>query len=103
MPTLGGVVVAIMVITAYCACPICTAPYSDGITASGAKVTEGRTVAAGPSVPFGTALFIQGLGRREVEDRGGAIKDGHVDVYFDSHRDALNFGVRTLLVWREIE
>ena len=27
-----------------------------------------------------------------VEDRGGAIKDKRIDVYFDSHQEAINFG-----------
>ncbi len=43
--------------------------------------------------PFGTEMFVPGYGWGIVEDRGGAIKGPHrIDLYFDSHSDALNWG-----------
>jgi 3D (Asp-Asp-Asp) domain-containing protein len=63
-----------------------------GITASGTKAVEGRTVACPPSLAFGTRVNIEGIGIRICEDRGGAITDGHIDVYFNSVADALSFG-----------
>jgi len=42
-------------------------------TASGAQVEIGRTIAAGPSVPFGTLVLVEGHGVYEVQDRGGLI------------------------------
>lgn len=79
-------------LTSYCACPICCGIWSDGTatTASGTTATEGRTVAMG-GVPFGTKLVIGGL-VYTVEDRGTPY--GHVDIYKNSHQDALNFGVQ---------
>lgn len=79
-------------LTSYCACPICCGVWSDGTatTASGTKATEGRTVAMG-GVPFGTKLVIGGF-LYTVEDRGTPY--GHVDIYKNSHQDALNFGVQ---------
>lgn len=79
-------------LTSYCACPICCGIWSDGTatTASGTTATEGRTVAMG-GVPFGTKLIIGGL-LYTVEDRGTPY--GHVDIYKNSHQDALNFGVQ---------
>lgn len=49
-------------------------------TSSGAPLTVGRTIAAGPGIPFGTRIFIPGVGWRVVEDRGSAITDGRIDV-----------------------
>ncbi len=88
-----------VIATAYCACPVCTAPYSDGITASGVEVREGRTIAAGPSLPFGTIVYIGGVGSRVVEDRGGAIPDGRIDIYFDDHNEALRYGRQEVIMW----
>ncbi|TCP64744.1 3D (Asp-Asp-Asp) domain-containing protein [Heliophilum fasciatum] len=64
-----------------------------GITASGERATVGRTVAAGPAVPMGATVEIGGV-RYEVEDRGGAIDDGDIDLLVASRREALEFGRR---------
>lgn len=87
------------VITAYCACyDCCNKKPTDkgyGITASGEKAVQGVTVAADKSIPFGTRIYIEGVGERIVQDRGGAIKGNRIDLYFDSHQSALNFGRQT--------
>lgn len=82
------------VITAYCHCTKCCGK-TDGITASGDKATEGVTIAMDKSMPFGTKIYIDGVGERIVQDRGGAIKGNRIDLYFDSHQEALNFGRQT--------
>lgn len=82
------------VITAYCPCVKCCGK-TDGITASGEKAVEGVTVAMDKSIPFGTKIYIYGVGERIVQDRGGAIKGNRIDLYFDSHQEALNFGRQT--------
>ena len=82
------------VITAYCPCVRCCGK-SDGITASGVKAIEGITAATDKSMPFGTKIYIDGVGERIVQDRGGAIKGNRIDLYFDSHQEALNFGRQT--------
>lgn len=82
------------VITAYCPCVKCCGK-SDGITASGEKAVEGVTVAADTNIlPFGTKVIIDG-NTYIVQDRGGAIKGNRIDLYFDSHQEALNFGKQT--------
>lgn len=66
-----------------------------GITSTGAKVTEGRTIAVDPKVvPLGWWVYIDGLGFRRAEDTGGAVKGNHIDVYFDSNTYANRFGVK---------
>lgn len=80
-------------ITAYCACEKCCGK-ADGITASGSYVKEGRTIAADTSVlPFGTTVLINGH-LYTVEDRGGAVRGNHVDIYMASHQEALEYGVQ---------
>lgn len=80
-------------LTAYCACSKCCGK-SDGITASGTIATQGRTIAADPSViPYGTVVIING-NEYVAEDCGGAVKNSRIDIFFNSHQDALNFGVQ---------
>lgn len=83
--------------TAYCGCAQCCGK-SDGITASGTTATQGRTIAAPSTFDFGTELIIDGH-TYVVEDRGGSISGNRIDIYFDSHQDALNYGRRTVEVY----
>ncbi|HRZ95036.1 MAG TPA: 3D domain-containing protein [Candidatus Moranbacteria bacterium] len=69
---------------------------SDGITASGLKVKEGVTIACPPQFPFGTKIKIEGMGTRICEDRGGAIKGNHIDIYMETKKDAFSFGRKNL-------
>lgn len=77
--------------TAYCKCRFCCGKYADGKTASGTIPKQGRTIAAPKNFPFGTKLVINGH-EYTVEDRGGSIKGRRLDIYFDSHAEALRFG-----------
>lgn len=81
--------------TGYCPCSSCCNK-TTGITASGTKATAGRTVAMSSKYSFGTKVEIKGMGTYVVEDRGGAIKGNKIDIYFNSHQEALNFGRRTV-------
>lgn len=64
-----------------------------GITASGTTVEEGRTIAVDTSViPMGWWVYIEGVGLRRAEDKGGAIKGNKIDVYFESLNVATKFG-----------
>lgn len=93
-----------MEVTAYCACTHCCGPKAQGITASGRPVSynRGRFVAADTRLlPFYTKLSIPGYHGGEpvpVLDRGGAIKGNKLDVYFDSHETARQWGRRWLPV-----
>jgi len=70
---------------------------SDGITASGVKVMEKRTLACPPVFPFGAKVKIEGMGTYVCEDRGGAIKENHFDIYMQTKKEAFSFGRRILL------
>ncbi|WP_423227642.1 ubiquitin-like domain-containing protein [Paenibacillus filicis] len=66
-----------------------------GVTSSGAKVTEGRTIAVDPKViPIGWWVYIDGLGFRRAEDTGSAVKGNKIDVYFQSDSYADRFGTK---------
>ena len=76
-------------LTAYCPCAQCCG-VANNATASGVYPISGHTVAMG-GIPFGTQLLINGQ-VYTVEDRGTPY--GHVDIFFDSHSEALAFGVQ---------
>lgn len=84
-------------VSAYCACAKCCGK-TNGITASGAKAKANHTIAAPSTYKFGTKIEIAGMGVYTVEDRGGAIKGNKIDIYFNSHAEALKFGRRNLKI-----
>lgn len=88
--------------TAYCACSKCCGKYAKSrpvdasgrriiYTASGNIARPNHTIAADSSIPFGTVLNINGVDYT-VEDRGSAVKGNVIDIYFDNHQEALNYG-----------
>ena len=82
-------------VTGYCVCEECCGK-TDGIGASGVKVQPGISVAG--VLPFGTKVWIEGIGFRTVQDRGSAIGEGELDVLMSSHNECLNFGSQYLKV-----
>ncbi len=76
-------------ITHYCACSQCCGE-STGLTASGTYATAGRTVGASSAFDFGTQLEIDGH-VYVVEDRGG-FSENTIDIFCDSHEEALEKG-----------
>lgn len=81
-------------ITAYCPCRKCSEGYGNN-TSTGVKAKEGRTIAVDPSViPYGTKVHIKGMGDFIAEDCGGDVKGKHVDIYFESHKKTVKFGVK---------
>ena len=64
-----------------------------GITASGRPTKEGRTIATDTAlIPFGSILWIDGIGIRVAEDTGGDIKGNRLDVYMEKEEDCWDFG-----------
>ena len=92
-------------ITAYCSCEKCCDSWSLNrpkdehgneivIGASGKELISGYSVAVDPKViPYGTILIIDGK-EYIAADCGGAIKGNRIDLYHDSHQDALEWGIR---------
>lgn len=72
---------------------------NDGITASGNMVKQNRTLACPRGYEFGTEIFIEGMGTYVCEDRGGAIKGNHFDIYMETKAEAFAFGRRNLVAY----
>lgn len=81
--------------TGYCPCSSCCGK-TTGITASGVKAQAGVTVAMPSKYAFGTQIQIKGMGTYIVQDRGGAIQGNKIDIFFNTHQEALNFGRKTV-------
>lgn len=86
-------------VTAYCPCSKCCGKYANSNTrydengneyhvgASGSTLIAGYSVAS--NLPFGTKIYLEGIGEVCVTDRG--VRGNHLDLYFNTHADALAF------------
>ena len=92
-------------LTAYCSCRKCCGFWANGrpidengndivIGASGERLYQGVSIAVDPAIiPYDSKVYIDGK-EYISNDCGGAIKGNRIDVYFENHEDALDFGVR---------
>lgn len=88
-------------LTAYCPCAKCCGEWAGGNTASGTVPTVGRTVGVDPAViPLGATVYIDGHAYK-AEDTG-AFEGNIIDIFMESHEDALRFGRREATVTWEM-
>jgi len=106
-----------VILTAYCRCERCCGwrrnwfglpVYANGpnrgsfkhvgITASGRRARVGTIAADTTRYPFNTILYIPGYGYGRVEDRGAAIQGDHLDLFFETHEEARDWGRKPGLV-----
>ena len=91
-------------VTAYCGCSECCGAYAEGrgdvVTgAIGEPLTAGYSIAVDPNViPLGSTVTINGQ-EYKAQDTGGLIKGNRLDMYFDNHEDAIQFGVQYMEVY----
>lgn len=87
-------------VTGYCPCSYCCGEWAHlnpGITASGTVAKYG-TIAAPPSIPFGTKMKIEGYGDMifTVEDTGSAVVYDNgiyvIDMWMPTHEQAYAVG-----------
>lgn len=85
-------------VTAYCHCAICCGREGQ-LTASGTYPVAGRTIGVDPEIlPYGTEVVVGGH-TYIAEDTGSAMQGNHIDIFMDSHEEALQFGRQEIEVF----
>ena len=89
--------------TAYDACFLCTGKNPGdrhyGITRSGIPVRPGLIAVDPRVIPLGTRIYIEGRGPALAADTGSAIKGNKIDIYMETHQEALRFGRRKIKIY----
>lgn len=73
---------------------------TNDVTATGEEVREGIIAVDPDVIPLGTKVEIKEMGVFTAEDTGGKIKGNKIDIYFDSKKEAKDFGRKG--VWVKI-
>lgn len=87
-----------MVATAYDGCYECNKPYYGYPSYIGLPLAHGIVAVDPKVIPMGTRLYVQGYGNAIAADQGNAIKGYRIDLFFDSHEEALRYGMKTVKV-----
>lgn len=96
--TADGVSCGFFEITGYCACEVCTG--ENQLTFWETTPKAGYTAAADLEVfPLGTKLMIDGE-VYVVEDTGAALTGKKIDIFYETHEEALESGRRMAEVFR---
>lgn len=71
-----------------------------GTTASGAPAGPGSIAVDRRVIPLGTELAVEGYGRGDARDTGGAIRGRRIDVWLSTVAACRAWGRRSVTVWR---
>lgn len=71
------------------------------ITATGTKPIFGKTIAVDPTIiPYGTRVYIPEFDKTFIaEDCGGGIKGNKIDIYMNTEKECLNWGVQNITIY----
>ena len=89
-------------VTAYEPSEYSCGKYADGKTSIGENAWKFNGVAADPrAIPYGTLVYIEGIGFKKVDDTGGAMRKSwrergqyHLDIRMGTIKGALKWGVQ---------
>lgn len=88
-------------VTGYCSCALCCGEKEEILTKAETIPRAAHTIAADPSViPLGTRIVIDDV-VYTVEDTGKAVKGNQLDIFFDSHEEAVRYGRKEKYVYLE--
>ena len=90
-----------MTATGYCPCNICCNGSADGITYTGDRAGRG-CIAIDPEagiLKLGQRVFMLEYGFGICNDTGHAIKGWEIDLCFDTHQEAIEWGRKLVKVF----
>ena len=88
-----------MAITAYCDCYECSEGYGRKCALEGRTCKSEHTIAVDPDVidlgskvKIGNKIYV-------AEDTGSAVQGDVIDIFFDTHEEVKEFGVKYVKTW----
>jgi len=87
-----------MVATGYDGCYECNKPFYGQPSYIGLPLQRGIVAVDPRVIPMGTRLYVEGYGEAIAADQGNAIKGNRIDLFFDTHQQGLNWGIKTVKV-----
>lgn len=92
-----GTYLGVFKTTAYCSCSKCSS--GSNLTYSGTVPKANHTISADINLyPIGTKLMIGDI-IYTVEDIGSSVSGNRLDIYFETHQQALSYGLKNVDVY----
>ncbi len=73
--------------------------YTGYNTSSGVAPYYGVVAVDSGNIPLGTRLYVEGYGYATALDRGSSITGNRIDLFFESHEEAMSWGLRWVKVY----
>lgn len=86
-------------LTGYEKSEISCGKFANGKTAINLDVGQGLAAVDPRVIPVGSTIYVEQLGYFLAADVGGLIKRQRVDIFFQTHAEAMKFGRRVRKVW----
>lgn len=85
--------------TAYCPCNKCNYPWTGSPSAIGLPLKKGIAAVDPNVIKLGTRLYVEGYGEAIAADTGDAIKGNRIDLCYNTHQEALEWGIKNVKVY----
>jgi uncharacterized protein YabE (DUF348 family) len=73
--------------------------YTGYNTSSGVAPYYGAVAVDTDYIPLGTEMYVEGYGYATALDRGSSIVGDRIDLFFESHDEAMSWGIRDVKVY----
>lgn len=88
-------------VVGYCNCSVCNENKVGKDIMSNYK---GVNATSNPNeIPYGTKIWIDGVGIRQTQPSGQKLTQNEVKIYFSTHEEVVNFGTQTLEIHKVVD
>lgn len=88
-------------VSGYCKCSLCS---QNKVKKDIMSDYKGINVATNSNeIPFGTKIWIDGVGIRQTQPSGQKLTQNEVKIYFPTHEEVVNFGTQTIEILKIVD
>ena len=95
-----NLITIVLLVSFYCPCKICCGKWAGGLTSTGTWPEQKFSLACNKAwTRQGKKFFIPSFGLTECEDTGSKIQGTHVDMFVETHAEAVRLGIKKVTAY----